>query len=61
MPHENRFLYISVLLGIASCTLCEPLCQAAFCCEDVCIFSVLFGDVALVQFFDHTDLLKLLM
>jgi hypothetical protein len=42
MPHENRFLYICVPLGIASCTLYEPLCQATFCCEDVCVFFCAF-------------------
>jgi len=32
---ENCLQYSCAPLGIVSCTLCEPLCQAAFCCEDI--------------------------
>ena len=46
-------------LDIASCTLYEPLCRAAFCCEDVCVFSVHFYDVVLVLFCDRIELLKM--
>ena len=45
-------------LDIASSTLCESLCQAAFCCEEACVFSVHFCDVLLVLLCDRTDLLK---
>ena len=48
-------------IGISSCTLCELFCQVAFCCEDMCVFSVHFCDVMLVLFCDCTDLLKWLM
>jgi len=51
-------VYSCVLLGIASCTLYKPLCQAAFCCEDVSVSSVHFCGVVLVLFCDRTDLLK---
>lgn len=44
---KTRLFYSCVPLGIASCTLYEPLCQAAFCCEDVCVYQPPF---ALISF-----------
>ena len=58
MPRQNRLLYSCVLLGIECCTLYKPLCQAAFCCEEVDVFSVHLCDVVLVLFCDRTELLK---
>jgi hypothetical protein len=58
MPRENSLLYSCVPLDVASCSLYEPLCQAAFCCGDVCVFSVHFCNVVLVLYGDLTDLLK---
>ena len=61
MPCENHLRYSCVPLGITSCTLYEPLCQTAFCCKDVCAFSVHFCYTVLVLFGDCTKLLKLLI
>jgi len=58
LPRENRLLYSCVLLRITSCTLYKPLYQAAFCCEEVCVFSVHFCDVVLVLFCERIELLK---
>lgn len=44
--------------GIGSYTLCEPVCQTALCCVDVCIFSVHSFNVVLLLFCNRTDLLK---
>ena len=60
MPHENS-LYSCAPLGIAKCALYEARCQAAFCCEDMCVLSVHFCDVMLVLFCDRTDLLRWLI
>ena len=57
MPRENS-LYSCAPLGIASCALYEPLCQEAFCCENMCGFCAHFCDVVLVLFCDCTDLLR---
>lgn len=37
MPRKNRLQYSCAPLGIASSSLCESFCQAAFGCEDVCV------------------------
>jgi len=58
LPRAHRLLYSCVPLRIASCTLYEPLCQAVFCCEEVCDFSVHFCDVVLVLFCERNELLK---
>jgi len=55
---ENRLQYSCGPLGVASYTLCEPLCQAASCCEDVYGYSVHFCDV-LVRFSDRIFSLSL--
>jgi hypothetical protein len=61
LPRKNRLLYSCVLLRITSCTLYKLLYQAAFCSEQVCVFSVHFCDVVLVLFCERIELLKWLM
>jgi len=39
---ENHLRYSCVPLGIMSCTLYEALCQAAFHCENVCVYFCAF-------------------
>jgi hypothetical protein len=58
MLRENDLQYSCVPLGIVSCTLLEPVCQAAVCCVEVYVHSVHIFDVILVLFCDRTDLLK---
>jgi hypothetical protein len=55
MPRENRSYYSCVPLGIAMSTLYKSFCEAAYCSDDVYVFSVHFCEVVLVMFCDLTD------
>jgi hypothetical protein len=58
MLRETRLYYICKQLVIASCIIYEPICQAAFCCDNVCVFCMKFCDVILVLFCDRIDMLN---